>query len=177
MRSRGHGTTQPLNGHRTDAGKADSWREFICRMIHSVSVENASPNDFAAQISARRHGNVSCTSFWSKSHEIYGRRETFGSAGASGYLVSWQIEGEAQVTQEGRQFLLQPGEVAILDGRRPMTVRFPGEVRRVIANLPAKDVATLAHPGDEAKRSVCLYSRFVSVGSFVRSTNYRAQQC
>lgn len=122
------------------AVRTESWREFICKMIHNVSVEHISQREFGARISARRHGDISCASFWTKAHTVCGRREALGTAGASGYLVSWQIEGEAQITQEEQKLVVRPGEVAIIDGRRPMSVCFPGDVRRVVANLPARAV-------------------------------------
>ena len=39
-----------------------------------------------------------------------GKRETLGNAGASGYLVSWQMEGTAEITHdEQRRILVRPG--------------------------------------------------------------------
>lgn len=120
--------------------RAESWRDFISRTIHNVSVERISTKDFAARIHARQHGGIRCASFWSKAHEVYGRKETLGDYGASGYLVSWQIEGTAEIAQDQRRLLARPGDLTIIDARRAMRVRFPKEVRRIVANLPAAAV-------------------------------------
>jgi len=122
------------------AVRAESWRDFISRTIHSVSVERLSETDFAARIRARQHGDIRCASFWSRPHDVYGKKESLGTAGASGYLVSWQVEGTAEITQDDRRILARPGDLTIIDGRRPMRVRFPHDVRRIVANLPAATV-------------------------------------
>ena len=121
--------------------RAESWRDFISRTIHNVSVERISAKDFSARISARQHDGIRCASFWTKAHDVCGKRETLGNAGASGYLVSWQMEGTAEITHdEQRRILVRPGDVTIIDSRRPMKVCFPGSVRRIVANLPAAAV-------------------------------------
>ena len=115
----------------------DSWRDAICKMVHHVRVEAPSEIDFSARLSARRHGEVGCASFWSKPHRVACGRESLANAGASGYLLSWQIAGEACVEQGGMQARLLPGSIAVVDGRRPMLVSFPHNVQRIVARLPA----------------------------------------
>ena len=120
--------------------RADSWREFISSQIHRVSVDDLSESDFAAEILARSYRNASCASFWSKAHQVRSARETLGDTGLAGYLISYQLEGESHITQGDERFVLRPGEIAIIDGRRDMSVRFPGTVRRMVAKLPATTV-------------------------------------
>ncbi|CAM3981951.1 HTH araC/xylS-type domain-containing protein [Bordetella tumbae] len=122
------------------AVRAESWREFISRTIHSVSVERLSDTDFAAKIDARQYDGIRCASFWSKPHDVLGKKESFANAGASGYLVSWQIEGTAEITQAGRRILARSGDLTVIDGRESMRVRFNKDVRRIVANLPAATV-------------------------------------
>jgi AraC-like DNA-binding protein len=120
--------------------RADSWREFICSQIHRVSVDDLSESDFAAEILARSYQNASCASFWSKAHQVRSARESLADSGLAGYLISYQLEGESHITQGPEQFVLRPGEIAIVDGRQEMSVRFPGTVRRMVAKLPAATV-------------------------------------
>lgn len=63
--------------------------------------------------------------------------ERLSSAGAAGYLVSWQLEGVAHVEQKGLRVVQRPGEVAIVDARQPMQIHFPGSVKRMVAKMPA----------------------------------------
>jgi AraC-like DNA-binding protein len=120
--------------------RGDSWRDLVSSMIHNVEVANASSRNFAARISVRRHNGVACASFWSKPHELRSGREQLSNAGRAGYLVSWQIEGDALIEQGVTSMRQKPGSVAIVDGRRPMHISFPSDVRRIVAKLPARVV-------------------------------------
>lgn len=125
---------------RPEPDSRSSWLDAICKMIHNVRVDNLSSRDFAAKISGRRYGDLSCASFWSKPHDVYCGREQLSNAGGAGYLLSWQIGGAAHIEQGNAQMRLLPGSIAIVDGRRPMHVAFPSEVRRVVAKLPVRSV-------------------------------------
>lgn len=116
------------------------WQNVVCKVIHNVQVQTPSRKDFAARISGRRYEDVSCSRFWSKPHQILNSQETYGNAGGGGYLLSWQIRGDAFIAQNNDQIHLRPGELAIVDGRRPMTVSFTTDVERIVARLPAKVV-------------------------------------
>lgn len=120
---------------RTDRG--ESWRAFVSKMIHKIEVSGASLADFSAEIVVRRHDAWSCSKFRSSPHRLRWQRESLGNAGAAGYLVSYQIEGEAQIEQ-GSQKVTQPaGSIAIIDSRRAVSVTFPVHVNRIVAKLPA----------------------------------------
>ena len=114
------------------------WQDVVCKMIHNVQVREVAPHDFSANITGRRIGDVSCSRFWSKPHEILCNRESFGDAGGAGYLMSWQVQGDACIEQDRTQIRLTPGSLAIVDGRRPMHISFPQEVRRIVTKLPAR---------------------------------------
>ncbi|CAB3741046.1 HTH-type transcriptional activator RhaS [Paraburkholderia sediminicola] len=118
--------------------RSELWREVVCSMIHDVEVAQMGQEAFAAQIHARRHSGIACASFWSRPHELRCGREYPGDTSEGGYLVSWQLAGNAHVTQGYMEFEQLPGTLAIIDGRRPMRVVFPHEVRRIIAKLPAR---------------------------------------
>ncbi len=120
--------------------RADSWQQFICNMIHNVSVNRLSASDFSAEISARRQGDVSCAAFTSRPHDLAGRGERASDAGVAGYLLSWQLEGKAYITQGDTRIVLHPGELAVIDGRLPMHISFPDNVSRIVARLPVHSI-------------------------------------
>lgn len=121
---------------RPHATASDSWREAICKMIHTVQVRDLAPREFSARISGRAYGTMSCAAFWSKPHQVYAGREQLGHAGAGGYLLSWQLEGDACIEQDGARLHVRPGSVALVDARRAMSITFPQDVRRIVAKLP-----------------------------------------
>ncbi|CAN5719951.1 helix-turn-helix domain-containing protein [soil metagenome] len=130
-------TSMTTEGLPSAAERLGLWRDFISKMIRNVGVDRINEGDFAARIAARRFGAVGCAKFWSRPHEVVGVRESMSNDGGSGYLVSWQLEGNANITVDDERFVLQPGQIAIIDGRRAMRVHFPGDVTRMVANIPA----------------------------------------
>lgn len=120
--------------------RAESWQKFICDMIHNVAVNRFSSSDFSAEISARRQGNISCAAFRSRPHDLAGRGERASDAGGAGYLLSWQLEGKAYITQGDTRIILHPGELAVIDGRLPMRISFPDNVSRIVAKLPVHSI-------------------------------------
>ncbi len=125
---------------RPDSHCRDVWQDVVCKVIHNVQVKNVAAGEFSAHISGRRYGDISCARFWSKPHHIQNGRETYADSGYAGYLLSWQLEGEAHIELPGSNIHLVPGSIAVIDSRRPMLVSFAGEVKRMVAKLPAKVV-------------------------------------
>jgi len=123
-------------------GGSRAWQDIVCKMIHNVSVSSPSSSPFKAHIAGRRYGGISCTRFWSTPHQVSCSRETYANSGGAGYLLSWQLEGQAFIEQAGMSICLKPGSLAIVDGRRPMRVGFSQNVRRMVASLPAHAVET-----------------------------------
>lgn len=116
------------------------WQDAVSKMIHNVHVHIEAKQSFAANISGKRYGDISCARFWSKPHTILGGRETYANAGGGGYLLSWQLAGEALIEQGPAHIRLRPGEIAVVDARRPMRVLFNDEVQRIVARIPANSL-------------------------------------
>ena len=113
----------------------ESWRQAVCKMIHTVDVQ-PEVESFSASMTARRHGQLGCANFWSNAHTVRKSADRFSDAGVGTYLVSCQIDGDALLEQGDFRARLRPGSVAIVDARRAMEVHFPTDVHRLVANLP-----------------------------------------
>lgn len=118
--------------------RSDSWRSVCSKMIHKVEVSGASLDTFSAEMTVRKHDTMSCGFFWSRPHRVRWGRSQLADSSAPGYLVSWQIEGEAHIEHDTQRVIQPAGSIAIVDARRPMSVTFPVEVRRIVAKLPAR---------------------------------------
>jgi AraC family transcriptional activator of tynA and feaB len=111
------------------------WHDVVCRTVLNVSTQ-ARPDHFRARISGWGVGDLRFATFESTTHEIVRSREHLARAPADHYLISLQRRGQSRITQDEDRFLLDPGEIAILDGQRPFRVAFPEPVARSIAVLP-----------------------------------------
>lgn len=119
------------------------WREVVCQTVLNVSTE-ARPDRFWARISGRSSGDLRFAAFDSTSHDIVRSKEHLASAPADNYLISLQRRGQCEITQGNDAILLNPGEIAIVDGQEPFRVTFPDAVSRILAVVPKKTLDTRA---------------------------------
>ncbi len=113
------------------------WHEVVCQAVLNVATESR-PEGFRARMSGRSFGPLRFAAFESTSHEIVRSRQHVARAPADNYLISLQRHGQSRISQDDSRFVLEAGEIGILDGQRPFRVTFPGPVGRVIAVVPRK---------------------------------------
>jgi AraC-like DNA-binding protein len=105
-----------------------------------VNAAQPSGHDFNATISTRRLHDAAFTLFHSPAHEIDRTSRGISRDRCDAYLLSLQLGGIAQLSQGGREAVLKPGELGMVDARRPFSVRLSGDVHRMVANLPHRMV-------------------------------------
>ncbi|MBZ6078223.1 helix-turn-helix domain-containing protein [Microvirga puerhi] len=111
------------------------WHEAVCQAVLNVSTE-APCAGFRASISGHSLDGLRFACFAADAHEIVRSRSHIARSVDEHYLVSFQIHGRSQISQADEAFILEPGEIAILDGQRPFRVSFPTQVQRVLAVMP-----------------------------------------
>ena len=112
------------------------WQEAVCRAVLSVATERRQATAFHAQIRSRSFGSARFAAFKSGRHAIVRDRSHIASLTDGGYLVSMQLRGRCNISQADDQIILQPGEIAIIDGEQPFRIDFPEDVERVVSVLP-----------------------------------------
>ena len=113
------------------------WREVVCQAVLNVATE-APPDRFWARISGRGFGELRFAAFDSSGHDIVRDKEHLASGPSDNYLISLQRKGRCRIAQGGDAFILDPGEIAIVDGQEPFRVSFPDPVSRILAVVPKK---------------------------------------
>jgi hypothetical protein len=116
------------------------WNDLVAKAVCGVNVALPSDHDFDATISTRRLHDAAFTSFHSPAHEIDRTPRDISRDSSDAYLLSLQLGGIAQLRQGGFETVLKPGELGMVDARRPFSVRLLGDVRRIVAILPRRIV-------------------------------------
>lgn len=116
------------------------WNDLVAKAVCGVNVAEPSGHDFEATISTRRLYDTAFASFHSPAHEIGRTSRDISRDGSDAYLLSLQLGGIARLRQGGREMVLQPGELGVVDGGRPFSVTLSGDVRRMLAILPRRMV-------------------------------------
>lgn len=136
------------------------WRDAVCEAVLSVATENPPGSGFWGEIGARRIGRTGFAAFRSSAHDIVRRPQHIADA-PDHFLLSLQLAGEGRLSQGDARAILRPGELALIDGSRPFTVSFPGDVRRLLAVLPRDAVGR--HQGAFRLRTVGSGSPYIGL--------------
>lgn len=119
------------------------WHEAVCQAILNVSL--GAPSDgFQARISSQSLDTLRFACFAASGHEIVRSKSHIAGSSEDHYLISLQRHGQSQISQADAAFVLEAGEIAILDGQRPFRVGFPTPVQRVLAVIPRESLDTRA---------------------------------
>jgi AraC family transcriptional regulator, positive regulator of tynA and feaB len=113
------------------------WREVVCQTVLNVATEGPR-EQFRAHISGRTFANSRFAAFESTSHEIVRSAQHTARFPEDNYLISMQRRGQSEIQQGGDLFVLEPAEIAIVDGQKPFHIGFPEPVSRVLAVIPRK---------------------------------------
>jgi AraC family transcriptional regulator, positive regulator of tynA and feaB len=112
------------------------WHDAVSNAVLNVDVETPDRDQFEGWIVARTRGQACFSTFSSAPHRILRTKRHLARNHDDNYLVSFQIEGNANIEQRGQRLLLAPGDIGIVNGGLPFHVEFPNKVRRVVAVLP-----------------------------------------
>lgn len=145
------------------ADRFSVWQDVICRVVLNVATAGR-PDRFWARISSHTYGALRFAAFDSSAHEIVRGREHLAADPAESYLISLQRSGRCCITQGDDEIVLDPGEIAIVDGQTQFRVAFPQPVRRIVAVVP-KQVLDSRTPWlrDARNRKISNSSRFASL--------------
>ncbi|MGO4388040.1 helix-turn-helix domain-containing protein [Microvirga sp. 2YAF29] len=119
------------------------WHEAVCQSILNVSIEAPSEN-FRADIVSQSVDSLRFACFSASGHMIVRNKSHIARSSEDHYLISFQSHGQSQMSQAGTSFVLEAGEIAVLDGQQPFQVGFPTAVQRVLAVIPRKSLDTRA---------------------------------
>jgi AraC family transcriptional activator of tynA and feaB len=91
---------------------------------------------FHGEVSARTIGEFGLINFWGSGHTL--SRKINASRTNPGLLVSLQLSGEAQLSQDSHSISVGAGvgAIGIVDGSKPFRLSFPGEAERIFVFVP-----------------------------------------
>ena len=139
------------------------WREVVCQKVNNIATE-APPEDFWARIAGRSFGALRLAAFESSSHEIVRGRQQMSRGSADDYVISLQRSGQCHIVQDDESFVLDPGEIGIVDAEKSYRVTFPHAVSRILAVVPKKALdQRLPWLGKTAHRKISGASPFIDL--------------
>jgi AraC family transcriptional activator of tynA and feaB len=124
--------------HRRDA--FDYWHEMLCKKVirHDCTVERR--QTFGAQLQSTPLADVDLVCYESSPmlNDVTVRH--VGHANADEFLVRRQIAGVFVVEQDGREAVLEAGDITLLDPRRPMRGKYLSGARQLVLKVPRRQL-------------------------------------
>ena len=113
------------------------WREAVCQSIFNLTIE-APPGPFAARMTARSAGPLRIALSESTAYQVVRNQREVGRASDDSYSIYLQLRSEAIISQRGRAFTFQPGDIAVSDLQHPFTATLAAGARRVTTVIPCE---------------------------------------
>lgn len=116
--------------------RVDWLREVICREYANVEIISPAHADLSQDLTIYPWGNLQLSTIQSSaiSLERLSREPHLNRQDA--YFAVMLLSGDYLLEQNGREVLLQPGDMTIYDATRPHRIHCPGEFTKLILSIP-----------------------------------------
>jgi AraC-like DNA-binding protein len=150
-------TTHPSSAV-TGACFAD-FRAAAIQQFVPLDVSTDAPASFRGNMRARQVDAVHVVELSASRHVVERTPELIARGGGDYYKVTLQVSGTGILIQDGREAVLQAGDIAIYDTDRPYSLAYEDDCRIVVFMFPRRllelpadstaDVTAVRLPGDE----------------------------
>ncbi|MDI6022987.1 helix-turn-helix domain-containing protein [Leucobacter sp. UT-8R-CII-1-4] len=120
----------------THAESLDSFRSAVNSSFVPLQVESEAGGPFQATLSAAGADGVVFTEVRAKPQLVRRTEETIESGGSGYYKVSLLLSGSGILIQDGREIIMNPGDMSFYDTSRPYSLLFNETFRNLIMMFP-----------------------------------------
>ncbi|WP_165922562.1 helix-turn-helix domain-containing protein [Pseudonocardia endophytica] len=110
------------NGIGAEVRDVDTWRNAVSGALLRFEVECARPDHFHGRVERVDLGETSLVAMTSRPHRAVRDAEHIGDETSADYLLSLQLDGEAQFRQDRRSATVRPGDMVFYDSTRPVEI-------------------------------------------------------
>jgi len=135
--------------------RLDYWREVACRAFVDLECEAPSRHTFRAKIRSSPFADLGLSIVESDPCEVRRTPRGIARSREDALLLSVQMAGRSTLTQDGRRALLNPGDFALYDTRRPYLLDVSAGTAQLVLKIPRKALeARLGNTSALTARSV-----------------------
>lgn len=153
-------TAQQHNVVRADTGPArleslGAFRQMVSSSFVPLKISTEQGGPFGAMMKSEDADDVVFTEITAKPHLVERTPETIADGGSGYYKVSLLLRGTSLLVQDGKELVMQPGDLTVYDTSRPYSLVFNEDFRNLIMMFP-KDRVNLPMPFTEQLTAVSL---------------------
>ncbi|MCA0380011.1 MAG: helix-turn-helix domain-containing protein [Actinobacteria bacterium] len=120
----------------THADSLDSFRAAVNSSFVPLQVDSDADGPFRATLSAAGADGVVFTEVNAKPQLVQRTAQTIEDGGSGFYKVSLLLSGTGILIQDGREIVMQPGDLSFYDTSRPYSLLFNEQFRNLIMMFP-----------------------------------------
>src|SRR3954447_20556402 len=95
------------------------WRELICEAFLALTPESDLRDGFVGTVAQRPLADLSIARIESQRQGVQRTDRDLTRSSRQGFYVTLQLRGSSLMTQDGRSTVLRPGDLAVVDTRKP----------------------------------------------------------
>ncbi|MFF5792264.1 helix-turn-helix domain-containing protein [Paeniglutamicibacter sp. NPDC012692] len=118
------------------ADSFSAWKKLISNTFVPLEAKALHHGAFSGQLSGRKMHDVGIMRLQAGPQSVSRSPELIARGGIGHYKLSLQLSGHGLLLQDGREAVLQPGDVAIYDTQRPYTLTFDKEFETLVLMFP-----------------------------------------
>lgn len=131
-----HLSTAALRPHE----RVDYWREMVCRRFAEVQIASRLGEDFFGEMETHHYASLRLTGVSAKAQAVTRLGHDARDESQDCYFAVLLLAGSEFLEQDGRQARLLPGDIAVYDAARPHRLIFPEDFRKLILQIPRRDM-------------------------------------
>ncbi|KPX46640.1 AraC family transcriptional regulator [Pseudomonas syringae pv. helianthi] len=116
--------------------RADFWQEVVCNTFVPLDCAFSDRQSFHGRLRSHSVATLALVDVQSCEQTVVRDATRIARSDDEFVLVSLALEGQAQVSQEGRDAVLKVGDFAIYDTRRPYRLHFDSAFRQTVVQIP-----------------------------------------
>lgn len=124
----------------------DYWHSVACQnVVHHDSRPQSRP-EFHAELRASALADLAFVEFSNAAMSVAHNAGHIAKASSDEYLICRQAEGRLLLVQEGRDALLAPGDITLIDPSLPYTGQFSADSRLLVVKVPRRKLEARLGP-------------------------------
>lgn len=134
---------QPAPGGRVHTSVSHSFREYRQAVVQSfvpLDVSRVNSDPFWGRLRSVDFDDAHVHEVTSSPHTVQRTESLITNGDARFYKASLQVSGTGLLIQDGREAVLQPGDLAIYDTARPYSLMFEEDMRMLVLMFPREQL-------------------------------------
>ncbi|MBT3701616.1 MAG: helix-turn-helix domain-containing protein [Alphaproteobacteria bacterium] len=118
------GTQSWTTGAVRESERFDYWREVVCETFVELDPRPLHQSRFYGEVEASRVGDFGIAQIAASAQKVVRSRREISRANNPCYFLNIQLEGSGLTAQGGRESVLVPSDMVLLDATRPFEMTF-----------------------------------------------------